>query len=83
MVGSVHRQPDLARSLRAIAKQGRDALYCGEIAEEIVRFSNSHNGLLSLDDFAQHRSEWVEPISNDYRGTLFARFRQTGRASPH
>lgn len=68
MVGSVHRQPDLARSLRAIAKQGRDALYCGEIAEEIVRFSNSHNGLLSLDDFAQHRSEWVEPISNDYRG---------------
>ncbi len=67
-VGSVHRQPDLARSLRLIAGSGRDAFYCGAIAEEIVRFSDSHDGLLNLDDFARHRSEWVEPIETDYRG---------------
>jgi len=67
-VGTIHRQPNLARSLRLIAEQGRDAFYQGEISEEIVRFSKTHNGLLSLDDFAAHNSEWVEPISSDYRG---------------
>jgi gamma-glutamyltranspeptidase/glutathione hydrolase len=66
--GTIHRQPDLARSLSLIAKQGRDVFYQGEISEEIVRFSQSHDGLLSLEDFTEHRSEWVEPISSDYRG---------------
>lgn len=66
--GSIHRQLDLAKTMRAIASQGRDVFYQGEIAEEIIRFSESHNGLLSLDDLANHRSEWVKPISSDYRG---------------
>lgn len=66
--GSVHRQPDLARSLSLIAEQGRDAFYDGAIAKEIVRYSDSQNGLLSLEDFASHRSEWVEPIHSQYRG---------------
>lgn len=65
--GSVHRQPRLARSLREIARHGRDAFYRGAIAEEIVRFSHAHDGLLELDDFADYRSEWVEPIFTDYR----------------
>ncbi len=68
VVGTIHRQPDLGRSLRTIASQGRDGFYQGEIAAEIVRFSDSHDGLLSLDDFANHESEWVEPISSNYRG---------------
>jgi gamma-glutamyltranspeptidase/glutathione hydrolase len=67
-VGTIHRQPDLARSLRTIASQGRDGFYRGEIAAEIVRFSQAHDGLLSLEDFANHQSEWVEPISSNYRG---------------
>jgi len=66
--GTIHRQPDLARSLRLIAEQGRDVFYRGEISEEIVRFSQSHDGLMSLEDFAGHSSEWVDPISTDYRG---------------
>lgn len=66
--GSIHRQPNLAKSLRLIATQGRDVFYQGAIAEEIVRFSDAHHGFLSLDDFAQHTSEWVEPIHSDYRG---------------
>ncbi len=40
--GTVHRQPDLARSLRLIAEQGRDVFYQGEISEEIVRFSQTN-----------------------------------------
>lgn len=66
--GSVHRQPDLASSLEAIASGGRDAFYTGEIAQEIVRFSESQNGLLTLDDFASHSSEWVDAVHSNYRG---------------
>jgi gamma-glutamyltranspeptidase/glutathione hydrolase len=66
--GSIHRQPDLARSLRRIAAEGRDGFYHGQIAEEIVRYSDSLDGLMTLDDLAGHESEWVEPISSNYRG---------------
>ncbi len=67
-VGSRHHQPDLARSLRMIAEQGASVFYQGEIAEKIVAFSKAHDGLLELDDFAMHRSEWVQPLHTDYRG---------------
>ena len=66
--GTIHRQPDLARSLRSVAERGRDAFYLGEIAQEIVRFSDTHDGLFTLDDFANHESEWVQPITSTYRG---------------
>jgi gamma-glutamyltranspeptidase / glutathione hydrolase len=66
--GSIHRQPDLANSLELIAKEGPDAFYRGALTEEIVRYSNSQNGLLSLYDFDRHRTDWVDPISSDYRG---------------
>ena len=67
--GTVHSQPDLAASLQLIAEQGRDAFYHGDIAREIVRYSDALGGLLSLDDFANHAAEWVTPISTEYRGT--------------
>ncbi|MCP4333009.1 MAG: gamma-glutamyltransferase [Gammaproteobacteria bacterium] len=66
--GTIHRQPDLAHSLRSIAKQGRDGFYQGAIAEEMVCFSDTHDGLLTLDDLANHKSEWVQPITSNYRG---------------
>ena len=68
LAGSLHRQPDLARSLELIAADGSDALYRGPIAEEIVRFSESHDGFFTLEDFAEHSSTWVTPISSTYRG---------------
>ncbi len=66
--GAKHRQPNLAKSLRLIAEQGRDAFYQGAIAEAMVRFSHQENGLFELEDFATHHADWVEPISTDYRG---------------
>ena len=66
--GMRHRQPDLARSLRAIARGGRDAFYKGDIAERIVAYSRANDGLLELEDFSAHRSQWVEAIHTDYRG---------------
>ncbi len=58
----------LAETYRSLAKNGRDAFYKGAIAEQIVAFSRSHGGLLSLRDFTEHNSTWVEPVSTTYRG---------------
>ena len=66
--GDVHRLPELASSLELIAREGARAFYEGSIAERIVRHSEAHDGLFSLDDFARHSSDWVEPVASDYRG---------------
>jgi gamma-glutamyltranspeptidase/glutathione hydrolase len=66
--GDVHRQPDLAATLHLLALEGRDAFYQGDIARRIVRFSQENGGYFTLDDFASHTTEWVVPISTDYRG---------------
>jgi len=67
-LGEIFRLPALARSLRLIAEQGRDALYRGELAERIAAFSRAHDGLLDASDLAAHRSTWVEPLATEYRG---------------
>jgi len=66
--GEVFRNPALAKSLRMIAEKGRDAYYKGPIAEEFVRYSKQVGGFFTMEDFARHRSEWVDPVSTDYRG---------------
>jgi gamma-glutamyltranspeptidase/glutathione hydrolase len=66
--GDVHRQPNLAQTFRILAAEGRDAFYKGEIAQRIVKFSQDNGGFFSLEDFAAHTTDWVEPISTDYRG---------------
>jgi gamma-glutamyltranspeptidase/glutathione hydrolase len=66
--GEVFKNPGLARSFEAIVKGGRDAYYRGEIARAIVEMSQKSGGLFTAEDFAAHRSEWVDPISTDYRG---------------
>jgi len=60
--------PHLARSLRLVAKDGPDAFYRGPIARAIVRASDLHGGLLTMQDLADHTSTWVTPIHTDYRG---------------
>ena len=68
LVGQIFRNPDLAKSLRSIAKGGRDAFYKGEIASLIVKASTKQGGTLGEQDFANYSSEWVDPISTTYRG---------------
>jgi len=67
-MGEVFRNPRLAQSLETIAKEGRDAFYRGSIAGAMVADMKSRNGLLELRDFADHKADWVEPISTNYRG---------------
>ena len=66
--GMLFVQKNLARTLRTLARGGRDAFYRGEIARAIVDYCQKNSGFLSLEDFAAHKSEWVEPISTTYRG---------------
>jgi gamma-glutamyltranspeptidase/glutathione hydrolase len=66
--GQIFRNPALAKTLRALARGGRDAYYKGEIARAIVRYSEQHGGYFAMEDFAAHRSTWDPPISTNYRG---------------
>jgi gamma-glutamyltranspeptidase/glutathione hydrolase len=66
--GEVVRNPELARTLDAVARGGRDAFYRGPIARAIAGDARQRGGLLEERDFAEHRSDWVEPVSTTYRG---------------
>jgi gamma-glutamyltranspeptidase/glutathione hydrolase len=66
--GELFKNPNLANSYKQIAESGRDAYYKGEIAEKIVALSDKVGGLFALKDFADHKSEWVEPVKTTYRG---------------
>ena len=66
--GTVHRQPKLARALRAISERGAVAYYKGWIAEDIVSCLRELGGLHTLDDFAAFEPEYVSPIHASYRG---------------
>ena len=66
--GELFKNPYLANTLSKIAKEGRDVFYKGEIAKTIADFMQEQGGFLSYDDLANHKSEWVEPVSTNYRG---------------
>jgi gamma-glutamyltranspeptidase/glutathione hydrolase len=66
--GDVVVQHDLARTLRLVAEGGRDAFYEGEVAKRLVAYARDAGGLLSRDDLAAYRAEWVEPIEAEYKG---------------
>jgi gamma-glutamyltranspeptidase/glutathione hydrolase len=66
--GAVFRNPRLATTLQQIASGGRDAFYRGPIARAIADDMRRRNGLLTADDLANHRSDWIDPISTTYRG---------------
>jgi gamma-glutamyltranspeptidase/glutathione hydrolase len=66
--GEIFKNPRLAKTFEAIAKGGRDAFYKGEIAQKIVDYVKEQGGFLSLRDFEDHHSDWVEPINVNYRG---------------
>lgn len=66
--GEIFKNPRLANTLKAIAKGGRDAFYKGDIARTIDAYMHKQGGFLSYEDLASHKSEWVEPVSSNYRG---------------
>lgn len=66
--GEIFKNPYLANTLEKIANGGRDVFYKGEIARKIDEYMKRQGGFLSYDDLASHTSEWIEPVSTNYRG---------------
>jgi gamma-glutamyltranspeptidase/glutathione hydrolase len=66
--GDVIKNPYLANTYRSIAEGGRDAFYKGKIAKTIADFIQELGGFLSVHDLKNHKSEWVKPVSANYRG---------------
>ncbi len=66
--GDIFRNPLLAATLEKIARGGRDEFYKGEIARTIDAWGRREGCFLRAEDFAAHKSEWVEPLSTNYRG---------------
>ncbi|MFN4141134.1 gamma-glutamyltransferase [Aestuariivirga sp.] len=67
-VGETMAYPALAHAMKLIARDGKDAFYRGEIAEDMVATVRAKGSLLTLEDFAAHQSNWVKPISTDFMG---------------
>jgi gamma-glutamyltranspeptidase/glutathione hydrolase len=66
--GDIFKNPFLANTYRKIAKGGRDEFYKGDIARTIAAFMKEQGGFITYEDLASHISEWVEPVSTNYRG---------------
>ena len=72
--GTILVQSDLARTLRAIATGGANALYRGPLAQQIAQFVEREGGLVTSTDLSSHRSQWQEPISTTYAGKTVLAF---------
>lgn len=66
--GELFVNPRLAKTYQILADEGRDAFYKGEIAKKIDSYIAEHGGFLRYEDMVEHKSEWVKPVSTNYRG---------------
>jgi gamma-glutamyltranspeptidase/glutathione hydrolase len=67
-VGEIFRNPELGRALELIADDGAAAFYSGPIAKALLKTSDRLGGPMAGADLSEFQSEWVEPVSTDYRG---------------
>ena len=66
--GQLFKNKDLGKTLRLIAKKGRKGFYEGAVAKTISDFIIDQGGFLSFEDLKNHSSDWIEPVSTNYRG---------------
>ena len=66
--GEIFKNKFLANTFRIIAKEGRKGFYEGPIAKTISEFVIDQGGFLSYEDLKTHKSDWIEPVSTNYRG---------------
>ncbi|WP_439144823.1 gamma-glutamyltransferase [Virgibacillus profundi] len=66
--GEIWSSPDHAKTLQSIAETNGESFYRGELAEKIAAFSKENGGFLTAEDLAEHKTDWVDPISVNYRG---------------
>ncbi len=66
--GEIFKNPGLANTLSQIAPKGRAGFYEGPVAETIAKYMAENGGFLTVDDLKNHYSEWIDPVSINYRG---------------
>jgi gamma-glutamyltranspeptidase/glutathione hydrolase len=66
--GEIFKNPALASTYKKIGMMGRDEFYKGDIAKKIDAFMVKNDAFLRYEDLANHSSEWVKPVSTNYRG---------------
>lgn len=66
--GEIWRQPDLARTLKRIQRQGRDGFYLGETARLIADFMRRNGGIITEEDLAAYQAVEQPPVRGSYRG---------------
>src|ERR1700761_3396739 len=66
--GETLKQADLAKTLEAISKQGRDAFYKGPVAQALAKASAAGGGILTTADLAGYQAQLREPLHCSYRG---------------
>lgn len=71
--------PELARTLKIIAKKGAKGFYEGEIAEDIVQSLQKLGGLMNLDDLANHKGSVETPLISSYKGVEIAELPPNGQ----
>jgi len=66
--GEIFKNPALANTFKKLVEGGRDAFYKGDIARTIASYMKDQGGFITYEDMADHTSEWVDPVSTNYRG---------------
>ena len=66
--GDIFKNKNLGKILKGIADNGKTFFYQGDTPKNIISYLNNFNGVLTEEDFYNHKSEWVEPISINYKG---------------
>ena len=72
--GEVLKQPDLARTYRAIARGGIDWFYRRTFAEQVAVWMADHGGIITMSDFATYRARFRQPVTSSYRGYTIVGF---------
>lgn len=67
-VDDLFTNPDMAKTLDIIIKNGKDGFYKGEVAEAIVKTLNKYDGLYTMEDLANYKPLVRQPVKGTYRG---------------
>src|SRR5436190_581350 len=82
-VGDILKQPDLAKTYRALAKNGSHWFYRGPFAKATEAWMKSHGGIMTAKDFANYSVALREPVSTDYRGYKVVTFSPPSSGGVH
>ena len=72
VAGQIYKNPDLAKTFRILEEKGRDGFYKGPVAQALVNKVRSLGGTMTMEDLANYKGEWQEPVMSDYHGYTLA-----------